>query len=250
MPRCGNVLQRERGLRRKFYGSSTHFLVKYILFAAISIVATVPFVMFMRLWHWRVFGAVAYIASVIMLVLVVIIGVTGGGAQRWIAIGPITVQPSEIAKMAVIMVLALYMSKHEKEVTSTHKFGGNFKHGVLAPMLIIGIVAVLSRSKTHIRLMIVGMIDLPLMFCGHPSQMAHSFCLRHRNGGGGAYRRVRHAQDRVNIWLHIEQVDARESVADSSGLYAIGSGGFTARVSKQHAEVRYVPSRRTTLFSQ
>ena len=52
---------------------------------------------------------------IILLFLVLIpgIGDTGGGAQRWINLGFITIQPSEIAKMAVVMMLALYLSSVE-----------------------------------------------------------------------------------------------------------------------------------------
>ena len=49
-----------------------------------------------------------YAASLFLLVLVLIVGFVGNGAQRWIAIGPLTIQPSEIAKLAMIMILKLY----------------------------------------------------------------------------------------------------------------------------------------------
>ena len=49
-----------------------------------------------------------YLATVILLILVLAIGLVGNGAQRWISIGPLTIQPSEIAKMTIVMALAYY----------------------------------------------------------------------------------------------------------------------------------------------
>ena len=83
------------------YGNSTYFLWRYILFAVIAIIGTVPFIMYARPWFWRLFGVCSYAVSVILLLLVLLIGSEGGGAQRWIAIGPITIQPSEVAKMSI-----------------------------------------------------------------------------------------------------------------------------------------------------
>jgi len=130
------------------YDDSMFFLKSYIKYALVGIAVTIPAIIWVRPWHWKVFGALSYIGSVILLIIVVLIGKTGGaldaaGAQRWIAIGPITIQPSEIAKMAVVLVLALYMSKHEREIVAEHKVGGTFKYGFFMPMVIIGVLCAL-----------------------------------------------------------------------------------------------------------
>ncbi len=61
--------------------------------------------------HPKVWLALAwpiYIAAILMLVAVDVIGKVGMGAQRWLVLGPLQIQPSEIAKVAVILVLARY----------------------------------------------------------------------------------------------------------------------------------------------
>ena len=149
------------------YDNPTYYLVRNLIFSITAIAITIPFVIFARPWFWRYVGVGAYGASLFLLLLVLVIGTIGGGAQRWIAIGPITIQPSEIAKMGVVMMLALYMSKYEKEVTSIHKFGGNFKHGFFMPMMIIGLVCGLVALERHISgLMIIGMLGVCVMFLG------------------------------------------------------------------------------------
>lgn len=57
-------------------------------------------------------GLWLYIASMALLVSVLVFGKLVGGSQRWLVIGPVTMQPSEIAKLAVIIFLAKYYAKY------------------------------------------------------------------------------------------------------------------------------------------
>ena len=66
------------------------------------IVAMVP------IWFWRNMAAVAYLVSLLLLLAVEFFGVTGGGAQRWINLGFMRLQPSELAKVTLVMFLAAY----------------------------------------------------------------------------------------------------------------------------------------------
>ncbi len=60
------------------------------------------------IWFWRNMSVIAYLGTLGLLVLVELIGVTGMGAQRWLDLGFMNLQPSEVAKVTVIMVLAAY----------------------------------------------------------------------------------------------------------------------------------------------
>jgi rod shape determining protein RodA len=57
---------------------------------------------------WRALAPAAYLVSMAMLLAVEFVGVTGKGAQRWIAVGPLQLQPSEMMKVALVMALASY----------------------------------------------------------------------------------------------------------------------------------------------
>ena len=57
---------------------------------------------------WRGMAPFAYILGLLLLVAVELVGVTGMGAQRWIDLGFMRLQPSEVMKIALVMVLALY----------------------------------------------------------------------------------------------------------------------------------------------
>lgn len=211
------------------YGDSAHFFKRYILFTVLSVIVFTPLVAFVTPRWWKIFGVAMYAGTILLLLLVLVIGDTGGGAQRWIDLGFITIQPSEFAKVAVVLVLALYMSKHQKEVTSTHLFGGSFKHGVLIPGCIIGLIIVLVALEKHISgIIIIGMIGISVMFMGGTrwkwialivGVVALAAC--------GLVLVSDYAQVRVSTWLNIDAADPRGSAWQTlQGLYAIGSGGL------------------------
>ncbi|MGB7320044.1 MAG: rod shape-determining protein RodA [Albidovulum sp.] len=63
---------------------------------------------FVPIWFWRNMSALAYLATLLLLVAVEFFGSVGMGAQRWIELGPLRLQPSELMKVALVMLLAAY----------------------------------------------------------------------------------------------------------------------------------------------
>ena len=214
---------------QQMYGDSTYFLVRYILFAVLSSAVAFVFVKYATREFWYWFSRAVYIGAIGMLLLVLVIGTVGGGAQRWIAIGPITIQPSEVAKLAIVMMLARYLSDHAEQVSSVKKGGGSFVYGVLVPGGIIGAVGVLVALEKHISgLMIIGMIGIAVMFLGGTRirwilLIAGAVAM----AGTGLVLVSEYAQTRVHTWLNIDTVDPLgEAWQTLQGLYAIGSGGI------------------------
>lgn len=95
-------------------------------FVAMIIVALVP------IWFWRNMSVLAYAISILLLIYVEFFGATGGGAQRWIDLGFMRLQPSEMAKITVVMMLAAYYDWLDLEKVSNPLF-------VAIPLLIIGV---------------------------------------------------------------------------------------------------------------
>ena len=213
----------------QFYGDSTYFLKRYVLFAVLAVLLCVPMVMMAKPHFFRVLAVVLYVTSVFLLVLVLLIGTVGGGAQRWLVLGPLTLQPSEVAKLGLVMMLALTLSKHEKQVLSTRKNGGSFRYGVLLPGVLICLICGLVAAEKHISgLLIIGMLGVGVMFFGGTR-------LRYLGMMAAAVAAAAcvlilvssYAQLRVDTWLHIEEVDPLGSAWQTlQGLYAIGSGGL------------------------
>jgi rod shape determining protein RodA len=94
-----------------------------------------------------------YIFSIILLISVYFIGAKGQGIARWIAIGPLKIQPAEIAKLATILMVAKYLSKREVNVN-------NFKHLsitfliILLPFILIAKQPDLGTSLVFLALLI------------------------------------------------------------------------------------------------
>nr|WP_111299750.1 rod shape-determining protein RodA [Paracoccus saliphilus] len=63
---------------------------------------------FVPMWFWRGISVAAYVVCFLMLIAVDLFGTIGMGAQRWIDLGPIRLQPSELMKIALVLLLAAY----------------------------------------------------------------------------------------------------------------------------------------------
>ena len=90
-------------------------------FAAMFFVAMIP------IWFWRNMSVLAYIVAVLLLVAVELVGVEGKGAQRWINLGFMRLQPSELMKISLVMMLAAYydwlpMSKVSRPLSLLYHF--------------------------------------------------------------------------------------------------------------------------------
>ncbi|MBQ1982989.1 MAG: cell division protein FtsW [Clostridia bacterium] len=217
----------------EYHGDSAYYVKRHIMYLLLAVVGTTPFVLRARPWFWRFFGVLFYGISVILLLLVLIIGSSyGSGATRWIQIGPLSIQPSEIAKMAVILCIALIMSKYERQIQNRQKFGGQFRYGVLLPMLTFGFICGLVMLEHHLSgIIIIGLVGLVTMYIGGTDKKWFLWLF-----GIGAVAVVLvllvsdYAMLRVTTWLNIDSVDPLGSAWQTlQGLNAIGSGGFFGR---------------------
>ena len=76
------------------------------------IVAMVP------IWFWRNTAGLAFVGTLVLLLIVEFLGNVGGGSQRWIDLGFMRLQPSELAKITLVMLLAAYYDWLPREKTS------------------------------------------------------------------------------------------------------------------------------------
>lgn len=217
----------------QYHDDPAYYVKRHIIYLVLAAAVTVPFVLKARPWFWRFFGVASYAISVVLLLLVLIIGSSyGSGATRWIQLGPISIQPSEIAKMAVILCIALIMSKYERQIQNRQKFGGQFRYGVLYPMIVFGFICALVMLEHHLSgIIIIGLMGLVTMYIGGTDKKWFLWLFAI---GGTAVVLVLLVSDyamlRVTTWLNIENVDPLGSAWQTlQGLNAIGSGGFFGR---------------------
>lgn len=98
------------------------------------------FIAMVPIWFWRNLAALAYLVSIVLLLVVKFFGVVGMGAQRWIDLGFMQLQPSELMKIALVMILAAYYDWLDIKKVSRPIW-------VLAPVLLIMIPTTLVLSQ-------------------------------------------------------------------------------------------------------
>lgn len=82
-------------------------VIRFAIFGSMMlVVATID----VRVWYYSAYPA--YVATFVLLILVELFGHVALGAQRWLLIGPIRIQPSEFMKIAVVLALARYYQDH------------------------------------------------------------------------------------------------------------------------------------------
>ena len=91
-----------------------------------------------------------YVVTLALLVMVLIFGFVGNGAQRWISIGPLTIQPSEIAKLTLIMAMARYFSDNAPLALDRKSKKHVFIYGTLIPIVIMIIPIILVMLQKHL----------------------------------------------------------------------------------------------------
>ena len=168
---------------------------------------------------WKKFGWMAYFVSFILCVLVIFIGSESHGQARWIYIGPIGFQPSEVAKVGVIVFLAMLLEKIPKQLKSWKTLIKVF--GMLIP--IVGAVAYNNLSTAII---ILG-IAVCMIFVASPKYI-HFIAVGVAAIVFGVVFicTAGYRADRVQAWLHPETADPDQVYQTMQGLYAIGSGGL------------------------
>lgn len=169
-----------------------------------------------------------YGGTLFLLLLVLAVGFVGNGAQRWIAIGPITIQPSEIAKLSIIMMLALYFEKYESRATDRKSRRNIFLYGTLLPCLIILIPIALVMLQKHLScIIILGTIGLILIFvAGVDPRYISAFCGVGVIGVSCLALFTDYTKDRITVWQDPEQYKLTGGWQTLQGLMAIGSGGL------------------------
>ena len=169
----------------------------------------------------------AYVLTLVLLLLTLLIGFVGNGAQRWISIGPITIQPSEIAKLTMTMMLARYFALNPAIAMSKNK-RHIFVKGTLIPCMIIAIPIFLVMLQHHLScIIILGVIGI-LMIVSSGTDLRYI-------GGFGALGLVGvsyiafftdYTKDRITVWLDPEKYKLTGGWQTLQGLMAIGSGGI------------------------
>lgn len=199
---------------------------------------------------WPRYANLLYVLNLVMLTAVRFIGHSALGAQRWIKLGPFQFQPSEFAKILVIITLATYLSKRERIVTWSDLFVA-IAH-ILPPMALVLIQPDLGTSLVFVAILI-GM----LFVAGAPVRKLVTFF----GGGLTAAISVVVAQLRFHLKFPLSDYQLKRIIvlvnpeADPTGAgyhvlqskIAIGSGGALGKglFFGTQTQLSFLPERHT-----
>ncbi len=218
------------------YTQSTRYLQKQALCAVIGlgamvILSRIPPEFWLK-WAWVLYGI-----SILLLLSVLAFGQSVNGARRWINIGGLQFQPSEIAKFTLIVLFSKLTKDFGKQARE-------FRRGVLGfGAALLGILVPLALEKHLSAIMLMGMVAVVMMFVAgtHPKWLLA--------GAGAAVVFVivyvsfmGYAGDRITAWRHPEQDPSDTGYQILQSLYAIGSGGlFGLGLGKSRQKYLYLP---------
>ena len=169
----------------------------------------------------------AYLVTLVLLGLTLVIGFVGNGAQRWISVGPITIQPSEIAKLTMTMMLAKYFSDNNDAVSSADKRCILFK-GTVIPCIIMAPPIFLVMLQHHLScIIILGVIGLlMIVISGANLRYIGAFTALGVLGVSYIAFFTDYTKDRITVWRDPESYKLTGGWQTLQGLMAIGSGGL------------------------
>ena len=223
----------------EYYNNSYRFILRQATLGGIGVVFMLGISKIdyhiLRKFTWLVYGA-TFIMLIVLLALPPMI--KGMDVKRWIIIGPINFQPSEIAKFAIILVFSSLIAANYKQM-------GSFKF-VAILLGILGITCVLVMLEPHLSATIlIFLIGIVIMIIG-------GLKLKYIIGGaligaGGvvfaiATKMISYGSDRIKYWLD-PWLDAKgKGFQTIQSLLAIGSGGILGRgIGQSRQKYLWVP---------
>ncbi|MBQ4066666.1 MAG: FtsW/RodA/SpoVE family cell cycle protein [Clostridia bacterium] len=192
----------------------------------------------------KVFAPAAAVVSAVLLVMVLIIGTARGVAQRWLSLGFVSFQPSELAKAALILFLAYYIDKNHDEISKSLDKKKTFWKGVAIPGIIVGGFCGLVLLEKHLSgTIILGLIGFAIIFISGADIAKMLITYGVPCGAIGLIYLLTNEYALKRILTHNdENADVlAEAWQTTQGLYAIGSGGlFGMGLGKSNLKFNYV----------
>ncbi len=218
-------------------GDKLFYIKRQLLWTAIGFVAMV---FTARIGYRRIkkLSKILCIGAFLLLVLVLLIGSTGGGAQRWLAIGPIRFQPSEFAKFALIFFFAKEISQRPRHHIQ------NFTRGLLPYMCVIGAFVGVMILQDHLSGAIVIFMSAMIVLLAGGAKFSHFAIM----GGAGLCVLVPAAiLEEYRLKRLMAFMDPFADLTGDGwqivqGLYAIASGGlFGLGLGQSRQKFLYIP---------
>lgn len=208
------------------------------------------FVGFVPLWFWRSMAAFGYAVSVLLLLGVEFFGSIGMGAQRWLEIGPIRLQPSEITKITVIMAMAAYY-----DWLDPRRVSGILWVGLAVAIIVVPAFLVFKQPDLGTALLIAGgggmvmfFAGVSLWYFGGVIAVATGLVTIVLASRGTSWQLLRDYQfRRIDSFLDPTIDPLGASYHINQAMIAMGSGGWSGRGFMQGTQSRlnFLPEKHT-----
>ena len=198
------------------FGDAFYYMKKQFFAAALGMLA-MYLISCMDYHIFEKYAIAAYLISLALSTLVLFAGNAYNGSRRWLSLGPLSFQPSEFAKLAVILFLARMVGRQKKKRNS-------FQNLVFVIALVLPIVALVGMNNLSTAIIILG-IAVIVVFVSDKRYMQFVWIAAAGAGmmalflGMESYR-----LERIAIWKNPEAYE--KGYQTIQGLYAIGSGGL------------------------
>ena len=194
---------------------------------------------------YKKFDRLIYIVVLVLLASVALVGAEEGGAKRWIDLGFINFQPSEVAKIGLIIFYASLLTKNKERI-------GEMWGGFFYPLMyLLPVIAILVGIQNHLSatILIVMIVSIMMLMAGSKLRYFLSFGSAGIAVGAGAL--FAYAKLTGKGWFRITRlITFLDPFADTLGdgwqvvqsLYAIGSGGlFGVGLGNSTQKYAYIP---------
>ena len=202
-------------------GNAVYYFVRQLLYAVLGVgvlllASRLP-MEFYRRWAFPFLGL-----TILLLALVPLVGVKANGSRRWLGLGGLTLQPSELAKLAVILSFSVLICRFGERMRS-------FRWGILPFLGILGVLVGLLILEPHFSASVILLaLGGAMMFLGGVRIGWFGAAL----GGLGAGLAVLltffpYASSRISTWRDPFSSSTDEGYQIVQSLYSIGSGGLS-----------------------
>ena len=226
-----------------YYGNSAYFVLRQARVLLLGILAMLLMTKF-GYKMIKIFTIPAFLLATLLLIAVLFIGTSEGEAQRWIFIGPVSFQPSELMKIAMILMIARISSKYKYEIHKKKNFWKSTLYGLVIPGAIIALSCLLVLLEKHLSgTIILFLIGFAMIWAnGSPRTWSITFSALAISAVALVIFFVNnHPEEvkalvpdymftRVDSWLHPENYSELGDLWQTlQGKIAVGSGGFFGR---------------------
>ena len=202
------------------------------------------------IWIWRNVSVPIYVIALLLLLLVEFLGSTGMGAQRWINLGFINLQPSEVAKIALVMLMAAYYDWLPSDKVSRPFW-------VLVPLIFISLPVLLVIQQpdlgTSILLLFSGVTVMFLagvhwIYFGTVMALSTGLVLALFKSRGTEWQLLQEYQFlRIDTFLNPDSDPLGAGYHITQSKIALGSGGWTGRgfMEGTQSRLNFLPEKHT-----